>query len=154
MAAAAGGALGQTDTRGPKRRTHAPTDGRRGGAGAGRRVLGEAPAARPTQWALQRPARGARQGRAGYRHPPSRGQLPAGHVTPGRAGEPGGRRTSSARDAHSGRAGRALRMSAAVPRRGPAWLWERTASFSVGLLEGTLRPLQRNMQKPEDFYSP
>lgn len=52
------------DTRGSTKRTHAPTDGRRGPAGAGHRVLGAAPAARLAQWALLRPARGAPRGGA------------------------------------------------------------------------------------------
>lgn len=56
------GALRQT--RGSTKRTHAPTDGRRGPAGAGHRVLGAAPAARLAQWALLRPARGAPRGGA------------------------------------------------------------------------------------------
>lgn len=62
MAAEEGGA--RPHTRGPTRRTHAQTHGRRGSAWAGHLVLGAAPTAGLAQWALLRPARRAPQGGA------------------------------------------------------------------------------------------
>lgn len=68
MAVEEGGA--RSHTRGPTRRTHASTEGRRGPAWAEHSVLGAAPAARLAQWALLRHARGAPQGGAATRPRP------------------------------------------------------------------------------------